>query len=73
MMSIHQELVEAGVRLNHHESDLYALVCPESTAIIERFPFKTNVTKFRSRLDGKLWYDIPFSYDPYWVKKGANL
>ncbi len=62
-MRIHQELKEAGVKLDHHCCDLYALKCPESTAIIARYRFKTNVTTFISQLDGQVWYEIPFAFD----------
>ena len=65
-MEIHQELKEANVELDHYESDLYALKCPESEAIIERYVFKSDVSIFKSEIDGRLWYEIPFAFLPYW-------
>ena len=71
-MSIYTELLAAGIPLDHHESDLYALVDHESRRIVEAFPFKgktrKNITTFISQIDGKTWYEIPFSYDPFWGK-----
>lgn len=68
-MSIYQDMVNAGVPVDSHESDLYALKNDASMAIVENYEFKSNVDVFRSLVDGKLWYDIPFAYDPFWEKK----
>lgn len=69
-MSIYIELKEAGIPIDNHESDLYVLVTPESSKIVERY--RKNrvicVSTFRSNIDGKTWFDIPFCYDPYWNK-----
>lgn len=46
--------------LDRHETDLYAKVTPKSKELVNRYEFKTNVTTFKSELDGTLWYDIPF-------------
>ena len=68
-MAIYDDLLAAGVKLAHHESDLYAKVTPESEVIVENYEFRDNVTTFTSQVDGELWYDIPFAYDPYWKSK----
>lgn len=52
--------------IDHHESDLYILKTPESTAIVKAYEFSTIVEQFRSQIDGLIWYDIPFGYTPYW-------
>ena len=65
-MGIYQKLKEANVELDHHGSNLYAIKCPESKAIIEKYAFKRNVSVFRSKIDGKMWYEIPFAFAPYW-------
>jgi len=67
--SIYSQLKTAGVPLAAHESDLYAMVTPESRKIIQAYEFKGNVTTFRAEDDGKLWYDIPFAYEPFWNRK----
>ena len=68
-MGIYQKLKEANIKLDHHESDLYALKCPESKAIIEKYAFKRNVSVFKSKIDGKMWYEIPFAFTPYWERR----
>jgi len=67
-VSIYTELKKANVPLGHHESDLYALVTPTSTKLITQVTGHT-ASVFRSEIDRRFWYDIPFSYDPYWENK----
>lgn len=52
--------------IDHHESDLYILKTPESSAIIKAYEFSTMVEEFLSPLDNRIWYDVPFAYEPYW-------
>ena len=66
--TIYEDLKAAGVKLNSHESDLYAKVTPESKAIVDKYEYKNNVRQFNSQIDGQQWYDIPFAYDPFWEK-----
>jgi hypothetical protein len=69
-MTIFQAFKAANIQTDNHESDLYVEVTAESTAILLKFPihFK-NATRFRSQIDGKLNYDIPFAYEPFWTEK----
>ena len=52
--------------IDHHASDLYLKVTPESSALIERYQWKCNVTRFNSAIDDSLWFDVPFAYSPAW-------
>lgn len=73
-MTIYNDLLAAGVELDSHESDLYAVVTPTSTAIVDRYIAAGNrVTGFTALADGRRWYDIPFAFDPFWdqVKAGG--
>ena len=54
--------------IDNHETDLYVVVCPESTRILKNYEYKSNVTRFEDE-DGIEWYDIPFAYDPAWDEK----
>lgn len=55
--------------LDHHETDLYIKVSEASAALVASYDFRGNVEKFRSPLDGCLWFDFPFAYTPAWVEK----
>ena len=55
--------------LDHHETDLYIKVSEASAALVASYDFRGNVEKFRSPLDGCLWFDVPFAYTPAWVEK----
>jgi hypothetical protein len=69
MSSIYEQLRDAGVPLDSHESDLYALVTPTSQKIVHAYEHFKNVRVFVSELDGQAWYDIPFAFDPWWVAR----
>jgi hypothetical protein len=65
-MSIYQELKAAGVPLASHESNLYAKATPEARKILQGYEFKNNVTAFINQVEGGIWFDIPFAYEPFW-------
>ena len=44
--NIHEEAKKLGVEIDHHESDLYIPVTPETQALVARYKSKCNVTKF---------------------------
>jgi len=70
--SVHQQMLAAGVEIDHHESDLYAKVCPESTRILEEAGIAVDghsARTFTSQVDGEQWYDLPFRYEPFWDRK----
>jgi hypothetical protein len=69
-MSIYTEMVAAGVPIESHFSDMYAPINDITTGIVNRYKCHGgNVETFISQLDDKLWYDVPFAYDPYWEKR----
>lgn len=66
-MSLYTDLKAANIPLDHHESDLYALACQEAKDIA-----KANGEQgiaFISNVDGKLWLEFPFRFDPFWDGK----
>lgn len=67
-MSIYTEAVQLGLTIGNHESDLYLKQCPEADALAETAP---NSQMFQST-DGSFWWDIPFSYDPWWEQKNRD-
>jgi hypothetical protein len=71
-MSIYQELIAAGIPIANHESDLYAKVTPESKAILGKYEHKGNLSTFLNQVEGGLWYEIPFAFDPFWRSHQAS-
>jgi len=68
-MGLHHDLKTAGIKTDHHESDLYAPDTPEVRAILERYPLnKANARPFTVQEGhpdaGQRWLDIPFAYEP---------
>lgn len=68
--TLYQTLVDAGVEISNHESDLYFPVTKETTQILDQFPLqKGNATTFANQRPpnvGQRWYDVPFAYVPWW-------
>jgi hypothetical protein len=75
--SLYQRLVDAGVPVDHHESDLYFKGTPEAVAIHAAY-FKEHgfprVTRFfnLATRDG-WWLDAPFCWQPFWDRAHARL
>jgi hypothetical protein len=76
MKTLYQRLVESGIQVSSHESDLYFPATPESKAILEEFPLqKGNATSFTNQAHpniGERWYDVPFAYDPFWEARSVR-
>jgi hypothetical protein len=56
--------------------DLHCKVTPQTTALVEDCAFAHLITKFRSVIDGEMWYEVPWAYKPWWeenVKGGDKV
>lgn len=70
---IYNQMVNAGVPIAHWQSDLYVPVNPTTTSILSLIPeTKKIATTFRHNINGRLWYDIPFAYLPFWEMTGGT-
>jgi hypothetical protein len=69
MATVYERMKAEGVETDHHESDLYVPVNATTRKVLEAYEYRENVTVFASQIDGKLWYDIPFAYDPAWAAR----
>ena len=69
MKTIFELCQEKGIKCFNHESDLYIEKNKDTEALINEYEFKKNVKTFYNELDNKVYYDIPFSFDPYWINK----
>lgn len=64
-MTIQDDMLAAGIEIDHHESDLYVPDTPEARAILARHNVKVNAwcaTTFICRKTGEPYLDIPFAY-----------
>lgn len=68
-MDIFQEMQQAGVKISNHYSDLYVPVTEVTREIVARYGPKVNFNTFKNQITGKLCYDIPTAYTPYWESK----
>ena len=68
-MSIYQALKAAGVPTDNHESDLYAKATPVALQIARGYGYDART--FLSELDGQLWIEFPFRFDPFWADRAA--
>jgi len=68
-MTLYEELVAAGLKIDNHCSDLYVEDTPEAREIIKKYP-AYDKTKQCFVSDKTAWLDIPFAYVPYWLGKG---
>ena len=55
--------------IDHHASDLYIRVTPDSKALLNRFQYRHMVKTFVDNIDRALWYDLPFCYDPTMTRR----
>jgi len=71
--SIYKKMVEAGVEVRKHESDLYVPNNETTRAIIAEYEHKNSVTSFYCYDNvNDPWFDIPFAYDPWWDARGMS-
>lgn len=50
--------------IDHHDTDLYLKVTPESKKLIEEYDYCWET--FDDSITGEEWYDVPFAYTPGW-------
>lgn len=66
-MSLFTDVVEAGIPHASHESDLYL---PDTSAVrdilVKHPAWLCNIERFKNRVEGGSWIDVPFAYDPWW-------
>lgn len=57
--------------IDHHETDLYVKMTPESSKIISESGLIRGhgYTVFRDQITGTPWYDIAFAYSPAWERR----
>jgi len=73
-VDIHAEAVAAGLEIDHWQSDLYIKRTPAADALIQSYRDRVGKNFDSSKLfkgtDGFWWYEVPFSYTPFWKERG---
>jgi hypothetical protein len=72
-MSLFEKIQELNIEYDNHYSDLYIPATEQTIDLINEFGLMHITTKFRSNIDQKFWFDVPFQYTPYWEKKQSIL
>ena len=54
--------------IDHHASDLYLKANDVSRVIVGALDNRTLLSVFRSQIDNKLWYELPFCYLPAFTR-----
>lgn len=68
MKTLLQRFIDAKIEFDHHESDLYVFVTPQTTKIIEEWCKENEYNKswhcpiFKDQMTGKKMYDCAFQY-----------
>ena len=78
--NLYQDLVDAGIPIDSHASDLYVKFTPETRATVEallaKYPehAKNTSTFENQRPDekGQLWLEVNFAYQPFWEEAAAE-
>lgn len=65
--TLYDACVAAGLAIDSHESDMYLLDTPKAVALIVTYRgVRHGAKRFRSAVDGNLWWDVPFAFAPFW-------
>jgi hypothetical protein len=71
-LELFEQIKARKIPFANHASDLYVMVTDESRKLIEDYEFKCNVRTFVSNIDKKLWFDVPFAYQPFWDRRTTS-
>lgn len=70
-MTLYEQIRDAGIPTDSHESDLYVLATAEAIAMVQDSGLSAST--FISQLDGRLWLDVAFAYDPWWNRHAVGV
>lgn len=71
-LTLYQLLTAHDIDHHHHESDLYVPANELTAELIAEWETanrcRVECSEFWNAVDGGLWLDLPFQYDPYWQR-----
>ena len=73
MPTIYEDLTASGIECSNWQSDLYFPATPQTREILKQYPNQTR-SIFKSNIDGRMMYECPFAFDPFWIaRQSATL
>lgn len=69
-MTLYDEIIARKIPHTNHYSDLYVPVTSETRTLVKQY--KPCVSIFINQVEGGIWYDLAFQYQPYWESKRAE-
>lgn len=67
--TLYQAIVEKQIPHSHHCSDLYIDATNENRHLLQAYGVR--FAAFTDQITGKVCYEIPFAYEPFWNKETA--
>lgn len=76
--TLYDEAVKRGIKIDHHESDLYLPATEEVRTLLihyghDRRGRMATAKLFKSNFGDGMWYDVPFAYAPFWRERIKDL
>jgi uncharacterized membrane-anchored protein YitT (DUF2179 family) len=68
-MTLYTDCVEAGLKIDHHGSDLYIKDGYKARELVIKNGKVTLMKEFVDNIDHEAWIEIPFAYDPWNEKR----
>lgn len=68
-MTLYQEVKQAGIKHDSYRSDLYILASVEAKRLLKKHEVKPWPSTFVCNVDKRIYYDVPFAFDPYWESR----
>jgi hypothetical protein len=66
-VDLFNEIESRGIPYAKHYSDLYIPNTDETRALLKDRGMQYSY--FRNQVNGEIWLDVPFAYDPYWDER----
>jgi hypothetical protein len=70
--SLYQDLVDAGIPVDNHESDLYFQKSAAALEILDKYPEQSKLSSlFKNEAPphvGEWWIEVPFAFMPFWYR-----
>lgn len=70
-MTLYEQLHAAGCQIDSHASDLYVMSTPRAREIVRASGWQRSF--FVSDIDGKVWIEVPFAFDPWWHARELSV